>query len=224
MSEQNTYFQQEILNKPLQKHGLLEEFNLPPKVIQFIRSNKRNIIIGLVCCALAIVGWSSLSYYLARQNDRAAVLLAEAMSQNAIEKRKVLLQKVLDEYGRTGSAMWAKVELGHLAFDAQQYDEAIKVYMGVRDDLTKSSSIFPLVQLNLAQAYENKNSLPEALAVYKSLAEIKGFAGESYLAMGRIYELQKDVPQAKEMYGKALAEEGVAPALKEKVQAKLDRL
>jgi tetratricopeptide (TPR) repeat protein len=114
--------------------------------------------------------------------------------------------------------------MGHLAFDAQQYDEAIKVYLGVRDDLSKSSPVFPLVQLNLAQAYENKNELPEALAVYKDLAGIKGFAGEARLAMGRIYEQQKNVPQAKEMYGKVLTEEGVSPALKEKVQAKLDRL
>lgn len=224
MSEQNTYFQQEILNKPLQKHGLLEEFNLPPKAIQFIRGNKRNILIGLVCCVLAIMGWSSLSYYLARQNDRAAALLAEAVGQGAVEQRKVLLQKVVDEYGRTGSAMWAKVEMGHLAFAAQQYDEAIKVYLSVRDSLAKSSPVFPLVQLNLAQAYENKNALPEALAAYKDLAGIKGFAGEAHLAMGRIYEQQKNVPQAKEMYGKVLTEEGVSPALKEKVQAKLDRL
>ncbi len=224
MSEQNTYFQQEILNKPLQKHGLLEELNLPPKAIQFIRRNKRNIIIALLCCILAIMGWSSLRYYLARQDDRAAALLSEAVGQVVAEQRKVLLQKVLDDYGRTGSAMWAKVELGHLAFDAQQYDEAIKVYLSVRDDLAKSSPVFPLVQLNLAQAYENKNALSEALAAYQGLAEIKGFSGESYLAMARIHELQKAIPQAKEMYGKVLAEEGVSPAVKEKVQAKLDRL
>jgi len=224
MSEQNTFFQQEILNKPLQKHGLLEELNLPPKAILFIRHNKRNIIIGLLCCVLAIVGWSSLRYYLARQEDRAAVLLAEAVGQGAAEQRKALLLKVLDDYGRTGSAKWAKIEMGHLAFDARQYDEAIKVYLGVRDDLAKSSPVLPLVQLNLAQAYENKNALPEALAAYQRLAEIKGFAGDAYLAMGRIHELQKAVSQAKEMYGKVLAEEGVAPAVKEKMQAKLDRL
>lgn len=224
MSEQNTYFQQEILNKPLQKHGLLEELNLPPKAILFIRNNRRNLIIGLVCSVLAILGWSSLSYYLARQDDRAAALLAEAVGQGATESRRALLQKLLAEYGRTGSAKWARVELGHLAFDAQQYDEAIRVYLEVRDDLAKSSPIFPLVQLNLAQAYENKHALPEAHAAYQRLAESKGFAGEAYLAMGRIHEQQKAVPQAKEMYGKVLTEEGVSPELKEKVQAKLDRL
>jgi len=224
MSEQNTYFQQEILNKPLQKHGLLEELNLPPKAIQFIRRNKRNIIIGLLCSALAILGWSSFSYYLARQDDRAAALLSEAVGQGAAEQRKVLLQKVLADYGRTGSAKWAKIEMGHLAFDAQQYDEAIKVYLGVRDDLVKASPVFPLVQLNLAQAYENKKALSEALAAYQRLAEIKGFAGDAYLAMGRIHELRKAVPQAKEMYGKVLADEGVSPEVKDKVQAKLERL
>lgn len=224
MSEQNTYFQREILNKPLQKHGLLEEFNLPPKAIQFIRRNKRNIIIALLVGALAILGWSSLSYYLVRQNDRAASMLATAVAQNEVEQRKALLQKILVDYGRTGSATWAKVEMGHLAFDAQQYDEAIKLYLDVRDDLVKSSPVFPLVQMNLAQAYENKNAQPEALVAYQRLVEVKGFAGEAYLAMGRIYEMQKAVPQAKEMYAKVLADENVSPALKEKMQAKLDRL
>jgi predicted negative regulator of RcsB-dependent stress response len=224
MSEQNTYLQQEILNKPLQKHGLLEELNLPPKAIRFIRNNKRNLIIGLVVCVLGIVGWSSLNYYLDRQNDRAAGLLAEAMGQNDVVQRQTLLENLLADYGRTGSAMWAKVELGHLAFDGQQYDEAVRIYLEVRDDLAKSSPAFPLVQLNLAQAYENKNELPQALAAYQELAKIKGFAGEAYLAMGRIHELQKELPQAKEMYGKVLAEESVSPALKEKVQARLDRL
>jgi hypothetical protein len=42
--------------------------------------------------------------------------------------------------------------------------------------------------------------------------------------MGRIHELQKDVPLAKEMYGKVLTEEGVSPTLKEKVLAKLETL
>ncbi len=224
MSEQNTYFQREILNKPLQKHGLLEEFNLPPKAIQFIRRNKRNILIALLVCALAILGWSSLRYYLARQNDRATAMLATAVAQNEVKQRQTLLQKVLVDYGRTGSAMWAKVEMGHIAFESQQYDEAIKLYSDVRDDLAKSSPVFPLVQMNLAQAYENKNAQPEALMAYQRLAEIKGFAGESYLAMGRIYEMQKSVPQAKEMYAKVLADESISPALKEKVQAKQDRL
>lgn len=224
MSEQNTYFQQEILNKPLQKHGLLEEFNLPPKAIQFIRRNKLKLIGALLCCVLLILGWSSFSYYLARQNDQAAAMLATAIAQDTAEQRKASLQKILTDYGRTGSATWAKIEMGHLAFADQQYDEAIKAYLSVRDDLAKSSPIFPLVLMNLAQAYENKNALPEALSIYQSLAAIKGFSGESYLAMGRIYELQKALPQAKEMYGKVLADESVSPVLKEKVQVKLDRL
>lgn len=224
MSEQNTYFQQEILNRPLQKHGLLEELNLPPKAILFIRNNRRNLIIALLCGVMVILGWSSLNYYLERQEDRAAVLLAEAVGQGKVEERKAALVKIVAGYGRTGSALWAKVELGHLAFARQQYDEAVRVYQDVLNGLAKSSPVFPLVQLSLAQAHENKNALPEALAAYQKLAEIKEFAGESYLAMGRIYELQKSAPQAKEMYAKALAVEGLSPALKEKAQARLDRL
>ncbi|MGV1098788.1 YfgM family protein [Thiovibrio sp. JS02] len=224
MSDQDTYFQQEILNKPLQKHGLLEELNLPPKAIKFIRENRRNLFIALCCLVVSILAWSSYTRYTANRNDRGAAMLAEAMAQNLPEKRQELLKQVLAEYGRTGSAKWATVELGHLAFESGNYEEAIRNYQEVLRDISAKSPLFPLVQLNLAQAYENKKMLTEALAAYQKLAEKKGFAGEAYLAMARIHEEQGALPQAKEMYQKVLALAETPAASKDLVQAKLDRL
>lgn len=224
MSDQETYLQQEILNKPLQKHGLLEELNLPPKAIRFIRENRRNLTIGLCCLVAVILGWSSYTQYTARVNDRAAALLAEAMAQEQPERRQEFLEKLLADYGRTGSAAWATSELGHLAFDAGKYEEAIRHYQTVLGDISASGALFPLVQMNLALAYENRQMPTEALAAFQKLAGKKGFAAEAFLAMARIHLAQGAVEQARELYQKVLALEEASDASKELAKAGLARI
>ena len=224
MSDQKTYFQTDILQRPLQKHGLLEEFNLPPKTIAFIRHHRRHIVIGLCCAAVALVGWSSFAQYRHKQNDRAASRLAEAVGQSDSAKRQALLEALPKEYPRTGSAIWARLELGHLARDAGKLDEALTIYQQVRDSLSSSSPIMPLVQLSVAQIQEAKQSPNEALATYQKLVDIKGFAGEAYLAMARIHEKQGATQQAREMYNRVLAIEEIPAALKDQVNDRLARL
>jgi len=224
MSEPNSYFQQEILNKPLQKHGLLEELNLPPKAIRFIRENKRNLVIGLCCLVAAILGWSYYNHYTDRQNDRAAALLAEAMATGAVDKRQEQLRKVQADFGSTGSSLWAEIELAHIAHDAGNYDEAIAGYRKVLGEISSSSPVFPLVQLNLAQAFEDKKMPDEALSAYEKLAGKKGFSAEAFLAMARMHQEKGDAAGAKEMYKKLLALEEASAALKEMAQARLDRM
>lgn len=224
MSDQKTYFQPDILNRPLQKHGLLEEFNLPPKTIALIRHHRRNIVIGLCCVAVALVGWSSFAQYRHEQNDRAASRLAEAVGQAEPAKRQALLEALTKEYPGSGSATWARLELGHLARDAGRLDEALATYQQVRDSLSSSSPIMPLVMLSVAQTQEAKQSPNEALATYQKLVDSKGFDGEAYLAMARIHEQQGAAQQAREMYNRVLALEEIPAAIKDQVKDRLARL
>lgn len=224
MSDQNTYFQKDIMNKPLEKHGLLEEFNLPPKAIRFIRQNQRNIWLGLVCLVAAILAWSYYDYYTQTRNDKAAAMLSKAVQQVAPDKRAEMLDTVIAEYGSTGSALWAKIELGHLANAAADYDGAIKHYKEALDDISTGNPLSPLVQYSLAQAFENKKDYNDAIALYQKLVEIKGFTGEAYLALARIYEEQGAVAQAKEMYEKVLTLENESASVQEMVKSKLARM
>jgi len=224
MSEKTPPLQMEILNKPLQKHGLLEEFNLPPKVITFLRNNKRQIVAGLFCLVAAILGWSYYKNYTGERNDRAAALLAGAMAENSLEARAVLLENIVGEYGRTGAARWAEIELGHLAFTNGNFTEALRRYQAVLAGISSKNPLLPLVQLSLAQTHESLGAQAEALVAYGKLAELQGFAGDAYLAMARIHEEQGDPQQAREMYDKALAGEDLSPEAREMAQARLGRI
>jgi predicted negative regulator of RcsB-dependent stress response len=224
MTEHNTPLQQEILKRPLQKHGLLEELNLPPKAIAFLRKRKKPLLAGLFCLVTAVLAWSYYEHYTEERNDRAAGLLAEAMALNSLEERSVLLERIAAEYSRTGAAHWAKVELGHQAFADGDHQEALRRYEEVRNDISRKNPLLPLVQMSLAEAQENLGAQAEALAAYEKLAAMPGFAGEAYLAMARIHEKQGATAQAREMYGKALAGDDLPPELKELVRARLARI
>ena len=224
MSEHNTYLQKDILTKPLESHGLLEEFGLPLKVIKFIRGNRNNIFCGIAAVMVAIVGWSYYGHYVATRNDQAAAMLGKAVNQENVEQRATMFNQVVADFGNTGSATWAKIELGHLAFDQGDYDDAISRYQGVLAGLGSASPLLPLVQYNLAQAFENKKAFKEALAAYQELTALKGFTPEAYVALARIYEAQGVLAKAKEMYQKVLDLEGVSASIKDNVKAKLARI
>lgn len=221
MPDRTPPLQMEILNKPLQKHGLLEEFNLPPKVIAFLRSNQRRLLAGLFCLVAAVLGWSYYQNYTGERNDRAAALLAGAMAENSLETRAALLENIVGEYGRTGAAGWAEIELGHLASANGNFREALRRYQAVLADISSKNPLLPLVQLSLAQTHENLGAPAAALIAYGKLAELPGFAGDACLAMARIHEGQGDLQQAREMYGKALAGEDLPPEAREMAEARL---
>ncbi|HIJ78856.1 MAG: tetratricopeptide repeat protein [Desulfobulbaceae bacterium] len=223
MPDHNSYLQQDILHKPLEKHGLLEEFNLPPKVIKFIRTNRDKIFVAIAGLMVAILAWSYYGHYVATRNDQAAALLNKAVTQEDVEQRAAIFNQVADQFGGTGSAMWAKIELAHLAFDRDDYDDAAGRYQAVLGGLAADSPLLPLVQYNLAQALENKKSFKEAIDAYRKLIALKGFTGEAYLALARIYEVQGELIQVKEMLQKVLELEEVSLAVKNRVKAKLAR-
>lgn len=224
MPDERNYLQQEILNRPLRKHGLLDELNLPPGAVTFIRKNRKTLLAGLVCFFLAILGWSGVDHYLTRQEDQAASMLAAALAETDSGQRETLLARVISGYSRTGAAIWAKAELGHLALDAGRYDDAARIYQEVSGKISKSGPLYPLVQLALAAAHEGRNAPPEALAAYQRLGGIKGFAGIALLAAGRVYESQKEYAKAKDAYSRLLALKDLEPGLKERAQSRLDRL
>lgn len=88
-----------------QEAGLLEQFNLPPKLIRFLRRNQRTIwgtIAAAVAIALAIAAFNG---YKNHRVYKAAVALDVAMQ--AQEGQRDLLHKVQDDFSTTPSALWA---------------------------------------------------------------------------------------------------------------------
>lgn len=127
------------------KDGLLEELNVPPKAIKFIRENARNLQLAGVALVVLVLAWSAYDYHREAQREAATARLHTAMQEVELGKRNELLQGVITEYPRSDAAQLAALEIAHVAYDDGRLDEAAAGYGRVLDDLSGSNSLRPLV-------------------------------------------------------------------------------
>lgn len=207
------------------KKELLEQLNLPPKMIAFLRTNSTRIQIGLAVGACLSLAWSGYGQYREAQREKGTAMMYNAMQATDAGERSTLLQTVIKKYGSDEAGQWAKVELAHAALKAGNHAEAIAGYQQVLAKLSSAHPLLPLLTYGLAQAYEQSNDLENAKKYYQQLTELPGFGGEGYLGLGRICETNKETAKAKEMYEKylALPETAESPT-KKWVAAKIAKL
>lgn len=185
-----------------QESGLLEQFNLPPKLIRFLRRYQSAIwavIAAAIVLALALAGYNA---YTGHRRAKGAEALDTAMQ--AGENRRDLLAQVRDDYASTPSALWAEVALARMNEQENKADEAIQRYQAVRARLKPGSQLMPLVLGKLAALEEQKKNWEAALAYYQELGKIDSFAADAHLNMGRLYEAQAKKDEALAMYKKFL--------------------
>ncbi len=208
--------------------GLLEQFNLPPRVVAFIRRHQGSLwaaVVGTVVISLAVAG---TNVYLGHREQRAASALDAALI--ARQDNKSLLEQVVARYGSTDSALWARVELALLEERAGQKAQAISQLESIKTGLAAKSPLRPLVIAKLAALYENNHQLDQALALYTELLAWEPFSTEAYRALGRVNEQLGNKEQAVAMYGKYLesgvgqSPQGQGNPVREMVQSRFNQL
>jgi len=199
MTEHTVFTKKHAETMAQDKRAILEELNLPPAVVQFIRANGKNIQIAIAVAVLAILGWEGYGKYTATQRNRSADMLYQAMKADG-EQRSVQLKALSDKYGSRYSGLWGGIEQGHLAFKEGKFQEAASLYEATLGSLSADNPLFPLAQYNLAQAYENLQDQGKAKAAYQKLAGIKGFAGEATLGLARIAESEGKADEARTQF------------------------
>ena len=201
MSEPKSVFTKKYAETLAQdQKAILEEMNLPPALVTWIRANAQAIKIGIAVLVILVVGWEAYGNYTARRDGKASTMLYHAIKAATPEERTTLLGEVIDKYGRTDAGVWARVELGHIAFKTGDHAQAIERYTAARKAISASAPLYPLVVASLAQAYENNGDTANATASYESLLKIKGFEAEAYLGLGRLSEAKGDLAKAMEQY------------------------
>ncbi|MFC1845483.1 YfgM family protein [Thermodesulfobacteriota bacterium] len=227
MSAQSLFSKKNIESQKLDtRTGIMEELNLPPEVISFVRKNSRNLQICLIFFVILVFSWIFYDYYSERQENKGASLLASAMQTEATEEKLQVLGEVVNEYSRTDAALWGKLELAHLDYQEGTFDAAVVKYEEIVAKLPADSSLVPLVRINLAQSYEEAGQHEQAIAQYNLLKKATGFKEDAYLALGRIYKAKDDFSQARKEYEELLStmEDDVDPQLRSRVQALLNSL
>ncbi len=206
--------------------GLLEHFNLPPKVIDFIRINQRIIQLAITVVVIGVVVWSLYGSYRERIREEASSALSVAL-QSDQAARADALRAVAEKYGSTSSALWARVELAHLDMQKGLFDEASKQYQAILSDVKTSTPLYPLIIFSLGQSLEGAKRYQEAFNQYDLLKDIKGFEQMAYTGMGRIEEAQGNNDKAIAIYNNFLLSLGDDPAyaqVQAEINAKIARL
>ncbi|AGF79464.1 hypothetical protein UWK_02934 [Desulfocapsa sulfexigens DSM 10523] len=227
MSERSAFDQNHVAeNAYVEPSGVLDQLNLPPGFVKFVRNNKRILqISGTLIVIVVVVGSLYQSYRTGRLEDSASNL---SLSMNAEGADRIkALEHVVDNYSGTPSALWASVELGHMAMKDKAYSKAKQYYSEVRDDISTSNPMYGLLSFAIAQAEEADKLYSQASASYSALKAIDGYKDEGFMGMARVLEAEGKNKEALAVYeeylGTFLGEEQNSQ-LTRMIQQKITRL
>jgi predicted negative regulator of RcsB-dependent stress response len=226
MTKESAFDRKHIETIAADRRNILEELNLPPQVISFLRQHARVLQIGAICLVLITLGWIAYDGYTERRQEDATALLAEAIREPAGEQRLELLRQVETRYAGTKAAIWSRVQLAHAAGQAGDTGEAITRYQGILKDIADDNPLTPLIHYSLGQTHEAAGAPDQALPHYQRLATFPGFAARGLLGVGRIHEVQNRPDEAVKAYEQlaALGEQpGMEPGFIENKLAILKR-
>ncbi len=206
--------------------GVLEQLNLPPAVVGFVRKNQRTIYIVLGVITIIVVVWALYDSYQEKQIAASASALAVAQKTEG-DSRLTALQDVVEQYSGSAAALWAKIEIARHYTTTAEHGTALQNYQDVRQIINETNPLFPLVVFGSAQAEEALSNFDAATKEYSILKTINGFEAIGYHGVARIYEIQgqKDsaVKELEEYMGTLIGE---APESAEKIyiSEKINRL
>ncbi len=185
--------------------GVLEQLNLPPSVVTFVRENKRLVQGCIAAAVIIIVSWALYDSYRDKKIENGASALSVAVDIDDNQNKITALQSVTEEYSGTSSALWANINLAHAKMKTDNSAEALALYDTILGEIDKSSSLFPLISVSLAQGNEIAGNFTQAAEGYEQLKQIDGYQGLGYLGLARISEIQGDKQKALKLYEEYLA-------------------
>ena len=225
MTENNSFDENEEKIIDIEhKDGLLEELELPPNVIKFIRENSQRLQIAAACIVVLILGWTYYDYHVQNVENKGSAALNAAIMEEDESSRVELLKNVEKDFSGTEASFWSRVEQGHIALKSEDYDGALAIYNDLLDDISTDNPIRPLLNYNIGLTYENSGDKDNALRHYSKLSGFEGFNVKGLISQGRIHELNNNNTEALRLYRQALEDESIASQDKLLLQEKVDSL
>lgn len=227
MSERSAFDQNLVAeNAYVEPSGVLDQLNLPPGFVKFVRNNKRILQITSTLIVIGVVTGSLYQSYRTGRLEDSASSLSISMDAEG-EDRVKALEHVVAEFSGTPSALWAAVELGHMAMKDKEYLKAEKYYSEVRKKVSASNPMYGLLTFAVAQAEEAEKKYSQASQSYSALKAIEGYKDEGFMGMARVLEAEGKNKEALAVYeeylGTFLGEEQ-NPQLTRMIQEKIIRL
>jgi predicted negative regulator of RcsB-dependent stress response len=204
--------------------GLLEQLNLPPAAVKFVKENKRMVQASIAVLVIAVVAWALYGSYRDNQVKKSSEALFAAQDLTG-QQMFDSLAEVERDFDGTDAGLWAGIKVAQELLKNGKMSEAQQKFTEVRADLSSSSALWPLVTVGIAQSAEAADDYQSALSEYGKLMELEGFKDIGFRGSARVFELQGNKEQALELYEQYLSELGSSAALqKVMVEEKIARL
>jgi predicted negative regulator of RcsB-dependent stress response len=183
--------------------------------IRFIRTRRWLVIGGLVGTLVLGLLAGGYTWYQDRRESEARALLAKSQAAGRAEPKDAapkpeesakLLQQVIEKYPRTASGEEALIRLANMDAAAGRLDPAADSYARYLREHPKGRFIMMAV-IGRAYALEKKGDLAGAAQTLSDgldRAASDPLAGEAYIALGRVYESQKNVEAATKAYNQVM--------------------
>lgn len=184
--------------------GLLEQFNLPPRAISFVRKNKRLVQIAIGILILAVVSWSFYNSYQKNRVEEANSALSAALNKET-EQRLNALAGVEKDFSGTDAALWAEIKSAQELATSGKIAEANKIYQELLAAVSAKALLKSLLIIGAAQTNEALGQYPAALSGYQELKGIDGYQEIGFSGLARIYEIQGESDKALDAYKQHLA-------------------
>jgi predicted negative regulator of RcsB-dependent stress response len=174
MSAQSLFSKKNIESQKLDtRQGIMEELNLPPEVISFVRKNSRNLQICLIIFVILVFSWIFYDYYSERQENKSASLelahldYEEGAFDAAVAKYEEIAAKLPSD---SSLVPLVRINLAQSYEEAGQHDQAIIQY-----NLLKNITGFKEdAYMALGRIYRAKEDFPQARKEYNELLNTMG--------------------------------------------------
>ena len=205
MADQSAFDRNQIETKAMSEtSGTLDQLNLPPAVVSFLRKNQRMLWVLFVVVALIVTAGSLYGSYRTYQINHALSALDTAMRAEDDQSVK-LLENITEKYATTPSAPWARIELAKIATANKDLEGAIAQMKIVNGEIAEDNALKPLVLYSLASLMEKNQDYAAAIGYYQELMSFPGFSIDSHYAMGRLYVAMDKKDEARAQYEKYLS-------------------
>ncbi len=166
--------------------GLLDELNLPPAFIAFLRKNQRTLWIMTAVIAIVVTAVSLYGSYRTYRENKATTAMDAALQADQGQQVD-LLKKVVLDFTSTPTEHWARIELAQIYIKDGKPADAILELQKVNQEVDAKNPLKPLVLFKLAGLYEETKNYEAALAQYQELTAVSGFEADARYALGRVY-------------------------------------
>ncbi|MGB9711949.1 MAG: YfgM family protein [Dissulfurimicrobium sp.] len=207
---------------------------VPARMIDFASEHIRGILVGVCAVILVLAVWAGYATYKGREEAKASLLLADAISEPTYEKAAELLDELVQKHGHTQASKEAVLILAGIYKDMGKTDQAIEAFSKAKGQFPKDSALFAASSLGLGYLNEEKHMFGQAKKEFAAAGRNKAFSAIATLDLARVSAASGDRDGALEAYDKylsltkeptqldfvrykvmELSGEGIAPKIKE---------